>query len=194
MKITATVVVMLALAAFPVAAQSRPKPQPRATLTRIAVPVSTVAVDDGDTVFIRWKDGDVEVVRILGIDTPETQHLDQNIPYDQSFGPEARAFARGVFANAQKVELLRSTTLDPYDRTLAYVFVDGRNYSVLAVAARVAAESVTQYGDNGLPAEAAAVMAAVKSAGPVPFEDPGLYRARMRRVTEWLKANGLYPR
>ena len=58
---------------------------------------------------------------------------------------------------------------------------------------RLAAESVSHYGDNGLPAPAAAVLAAAKEAGPVPFEAPFRYRRRMRDVTKWLKANGAYP-
>jgi len=71
------------------------------------------------------------------------------------------------------------------------VFLNGRNYSVLVVEARLAAESVTFYGDNGLPGEAAEVLAAAKSAGPLPFEPPHAYRARMREVSKWLKEKGL---
>ena len=93
----------------------------------------------------------VETVRILGIDTPETRHLEHNLPYAQSFGPEARGFAQGAFAAATQVELLRASTLDPYGRSLGYLFLNGRNYSVLVVQARLSAETVTFYGDNGLP-------------------------------------------
>jgi len=155
------------------------------------VPQGILDVDDGDTVTIRWAAGEVETVRILGIDCPETRHPEHNIPYDQPFGPEARAFAEGVFAAAQRVEILRASMVDPYGRTLAYLFVDGRNYSTLVISARLAVESVTAFGDNGLPAEAAAVMAAAKAAGPVAFEPPHIYRARMREVSDWLKARGL---
>ncbi|PYQ47679.1 MAG: hypothetical protein DMF78_23095, partial [Acidobacteria bacterium] len=105
----------------------------------------TIEIDDGDTVAIHWTRDDVEAVRILGIDTPETRHLEHNIPYAQEFGEEAAAFARGAFAAATQVELLRSATLDPYGRTLAYLFLGGRNYSVLVVSARLAEESVTRY-------------------------------------------------
>jgi len=168
-------------------------PQPRPVGSRIAVDPSIVEVDDGDTVVIHWSKNDAETIRILGIDTPETRHLPHNIPYDQPFGPEASAFAKGAFASATKVELLRSATLDPYGRTLGYVFVNGLNYSVLVVRARLANESVSHYGDNGLPTEAAEVMAAAKEAGPLPFEPPHVYRARMREVTEWMKKQGIYP-
>jgi micrococcal nuclease len=152
------------------------------------VPVAQVQVDDGDTVSILWGENDREIVRILGIDTPETAHPEHNIPYDQPFGREARAFCQGVFALAGKVELLRADTKDPYGRTLGYVFVNDVNYSVLVLRARLAVESVSRYGDNGFPQEAAEILKAAQAAGPVPFENPGDYRKRMREVSEREKA------
>ena len=116
---------------------------------------------------------------------PPPEH---DLPYGQQFGEEARAFGLGAFGAATKIELLRSATLDPYGRTLGYLFIDGRNYSVLVVRARLAEESVSRYGDNGLPEEAAAVAAEAKAAGPLPFESPGAFRARMRDVSRWMKS------
>jgi endonuclease YncB( thermonuclease family) len=174
----------------PAEPRPEPKPQPRPHGTRVAVDPERVRVDDGDTVVIRWSTDDAEIVRILGIDTPETRHLEHDLPYAQPFGPEARAFAQGALATAQRVELLRAATLDPYGRTLGYLFLNGRNYSVLVVAARLAVESVSFYGDNGLPAEAALVLAAAKTAGPLPFEPPHLFRARMRELAKWMKERG----
>jgi micrococcal nuclease len=167
------------------------KPQPRPHGSRVPVDPSRVVVDDGDTVVINWGKDDSETIRILGIDTPETRHLQHNLPYAQSFGPEARGFALGAFMTATRIELLRAATLDPYGRTLGYLFLDGRNYSVLVVRARLAEESVTFYGDNGFPQEAAAVLAAAKEAGPLPFESPHLFRARMREVTKWMEEHGI---
>jgi micrococcal nuclease len=169
------------------------RPQPRLHGSRVSVDPARVTVDDGDTVSIRWSPEDTEIVRILGIDTPETRHLEHDIPYDQPFGPEARTFAREAFDGATRVELLRSATLDPYGRTLGYVFLDGVNYSVEAVEARLALENVSHYGDNGLPREAAAVRAAAVKAGPVPFEPPYLYRRRMRELSRYMKEQGTYP-
>ncbi len=168
----------------PRAAEPRPRPSPQTRPHSMRVPVdpARIEVDDGDTVVIRWSKGDLETVRILGIDTPETRHLEHNLPYAQSFGPEARAFAQGAFAVATLVELLRAGTLDPYGRSLGYLFLNGRNYSVLVVQARLSAETVTFYGDNGLPNEAAEVLAAAKTAGPVPFEPPRLPRPHEGRV------------
>lgn len=162
-------------------------PQPRTHDKRVEVDPSKIWVDDGDTVNIDWGADGHETIRILGIDTPEIAHPDHDLPYAQSFGYEARAFAQGAFAAATKVELLRTSTLDPYGRTLGYLFVNDKNYSVLVVKARLAEETVSHYGDNGLPEEAAEVTAAAKSAGPVPFESPYLFRRRMRDVSRWIQ-------
>lgn len=161
---------------------------------RVGIAKAWIRVDDGDSIHIGWPDPKPrETVRILGIDAPEVQHLEHDIPYDQPFGREALGFLRGCLAVAQKVELVRAKEKDPFGRTLGYLFLDGRNYSVLAVRARLAVESVSHYGDNGLPEPAAAVLAAAKEAGPAPFEAPYRYRRRMRDVAKWLKAQGRYP-
>lgn len=181
-------------ATAPAAATKKPvKPQPRPSSTRVSVDLKQIQIDDGDTLQIKWGPNDIEEVRILGIDCPETRHVQHDIPYSQNFGEEARAFARGTFATATKVELLRASMLDPYDRTLGYVFVNDRNYSVLVLEARLAEESITAFGDNGFPQEAAVVLATAKGAGPLPFEPPYQYRNRMRRVSEWMKGKGIYP-
>jgi endonuclease YncB( thermonuclease family) len=175
------------------AAAGEPQKQPRPHGVRVAVPVEAISIDDGDSVFIAWASGDEEVVRILGIDSPEVRHEEHDIPFDQAFGREASAFARGVFSLAEKVELLRASTLDPYGRTLGYVFVNGKNYSLLILKARLATETVSVFGDNGFPQEAAACAAAAAAAGPAPFESPFLYRKRMRAVAERMRAEGLLP-
>jgi micrococcal nuclease len=183
----------LGLAAGSLQAADQPRDQPRPHGVRVAVPVAAVRVDDGDTIMIAWGRGQTEVVRILGIDAPETRHDEHDIPFDQPFGPEATAFARGVFSMADKVELLRASTLDPYGRTLGYVFVNGKNFSVLILKARLAVETVSVFGDNGLPDEAAACLAAASAAGPVPFEPPYLFRKRMREVAQQMRAEGRLP-
>jgi micrococcal nuclease len=178
----------------PAAATKKPvKPQPRPHSTRVALDLKQIQIDDGDTIQITWGSNDVEEVRILGIDCPETRHVQHDIPYSQIFGEEARAFARGTFATATKVELLRASMLDPYDRTLGYMFVNDKNYSVLVLEARLAEESITPFGDNGFPQEAAVVLETAKRAGPLPFEPPYQYRNRMRKVAEWMKGKGIYP-
>jgi micrococcal nuclease len=179
----------------PKAQAPAPKAQPRPHGQRIKVDPALVKVEDGDGVDIHWGSGDTEIVRILGIDTPEVRRLEHNLPYDQAFGPEARAFTQGAFAAATEIELLRSPTLDPYGRTLAYLFINGRNFSVMVIKARYSGETVSHYGDNGLPKEAAEITAAAKEAGAnlLPFEPPHLYRARMRTLTNALKQAGQFP-
>jgi micrococcal nuclease len=187
------VAMLLVIATSVAPAQTPQKPQPRPHGTRVAVPAALLQVDDGDTVAIRWSDKDEEIVRILGIDAPETRHVEHNLPYAQPFGEEARAFARGAVSAASRIELLRAAIVDPFDRTLGYLFIDGRNYSTMIVRARLAAESITQFGDNGFPKEAAEVMEAAKTQGPLPFEAPHVFRTRMRELSTWLKARGEYP-
>jgi endonuclease YncB( thermonuclease family) len=160
---------------------------------RVPVPKAALLLDDGDSVAIRWKEG-IETVRLLGIDAPETLHLEHDIPYPQPFGGDAAAFLAGCVAGATRVELVRSGQKDPYGRTLGYLWLDGRNYSVTALEARLAVETVGHFGDNGFPEEAAACLAAAKAAGPVAFEEPHLYRRRMKAVSKWMKERGLYPR
>lgn len=177
----------------PAQARPQPSPQPRAHGRRVELDPRQVSVDDGDTVFVRWGQGDEETVRILGIDTPETRHPEHGLPMAQPFGPEARAFAQGAFATATRVELLRSATLDPYGRTLGYLFLNGQNYSLLVLRARLAEESVTRYGDNGLPQEAAEVLKAAAEQGPLPFESPDTFRRRWREVGKAWQQRGEQP-
>jgi len=174
------------------AATPSPQPQPR-PLERLEVPPEALTVDDGDTVVIRWSPTDAETVRILGIDAPETRHVEHDLPFAQPLGPEARAFGRGAFAAARRIELHRARTLDPFGRTLGYLFIEGRNYSTLIVRAGLADESVTRFGDNGFPKEAAEVAAAAQAARPFAFEPPYAYRARMRELSRALRERGAYP-
>ena len=160
---------------------------------RVAVPKALVHVDDGDSIYLAWPGKPVEHVRILGIDTPEVLHLDHEIPYAQPFGGEASGFLRGCLAVTGKVELLRSGNVDDYGRTLAYVFLDSQNYSLLVIGERLAYGPSPRFGDNGLPEEYAACLAAAKAAGPPAFEPPWQYRRRMREVSAWLKKQGRYP-
>jgi endonuclease YncB( thermonuclease family) len=182
-----------ALAASGLRADDQRRNQTRPHGVRVSVPVDAVRIDDGDTIVITWSEAQAETVRVLGIDAPETRHVEHDIPFDQPFGPEAVAFARGVFSVAESVELVRAATLDPYGRTLGYVFVNGKNLSVLMLAAHVAVETVSVFGDNGLAEPAAACLDAASAAGPVPFESPHLYRKRMREIAQRMRADGRLP-
>jgi endonuclease YncB( thermonuclease family) len=164
--------------AFRPAAAPASAPQPRPHGVRAPVEKWRIRVKDGDTMHIRWSPRDIEPVRILGIDAPEIRDPSRRRFHDQPHGRDALRFARRAFASARQVEVLRAATLDPYRRTLAYVFLDGRNYSVMLVESHLAYETVSRFGDNGFAREAAAVRSAARRAGPPPFESPRRYRRR----------------
>ena len=146
---------------------------------RVAVDPATVWVDDGDTIRITWPDAPRETVRILGIDAPEVRHAHDPIPEDQPHGPESLAFARQRILGARRLELLRATHRDRFGRTLGYLFVDGTNYSVLAIEHHMAESTIDRFGDSGFPSQAAQVREAARRAGPPPFESPARFRDRM---------------
>jgi micrococcal nuclease len=135
-------------------------------------------VDDGDTIRISWPNAPAERVRVLGIDAPEVANPRYPEHQEQPYGAEAKAFARKYILGAGRLELLRAPKPDRYGRTLGYLFVNGVNYSVLAVANHMAESTVDRFGDNGFPEEAAQVREAARRAGPPPFESPYEFRNR----------------
>ena len=161
---------------------------------RVVLPSAILHVDDGDTIRIDWPGKDAEEIRILGIDTPEVLHLDHNLPFPQPFGDKATGFLQGCLAASTRVELLRSGNKDKYGRTLGYIYVNGKNYSELVIAARLAYGPSPRFGDNGLPQQFKACLEAAKKAGTPPFEPPWQYRKRKREVTKQMKADGTYPK
>src|SRR6201991_1646107 len=93
-------------------------PEPSQVLTGVAV-----RAVDGDTLEVRLDDGDVETVRLIGVDTPETVKPDTPV---QCFGPQASAFEHRT-VEGRRVRLL--TGVEPrdfYGRLLAYVWIEGR--------------------------------------------------------------------
>lgn len=75
---------------------------------------------DGDTIVVRFPDGQEEVVRLLGVDTPET--VDPSRPV-QCFGAEASAFVADILPPGTQVRLERDIEArDQFGRLLAYVF------------------------------------------------------------------------
>lgn len=83
------------------------------------VPVVSEVVD-GDTLVVTFPAGQQEVVRLLGIDTPET--VDPSRP-QQCFGAEASDFLTALVPPGTAVRLERDLEArDRYGRLLAYVF------------------------------------------------------------------------
>jgi|GEM_PF-893067 len=147
--------------------------------TRVLVDPATVWVDDGDTIRITWPDAPRETVRILGIDAPEVRHRSNPNAADQPYGPESLAFARRHLLGASRLELLRAAHRDRFRRTLGYLFVDGVNYSTLAVENHMAESTIDRFGNSGFPREAGEVREAARRAGPPPFESPVRFRDRI---------------
>jgi micrococcal nuclease len=92
---------------------STPGSRADATVTRVV---------DGDTIHVLL-DGAETTIRFIGVDTPETVAPGQPI---ECYGPEASRFAMArLTGGAVELEFDRDL-IDPYDRTLAYVWLDGR--------------------------------------------------------------------
>jgi endonuclease YncB( thermonuclease family) len=153
---------------------------PRPAKVRVPVDPRTVRVDDGDTIRIDWPGAPRETVRLLGIDAPEIHHPRNPGSVDQPYGRESLEFARRRILGARRLELLRASHGDRFGRTLGYLFVDGLNYSVLAIENHLAESTIGRFGDSGFPEEAAAVSAAARRAGAMPFESPVQFRDRTR--------------
>lgn len=122
---------------------------------------TVVRVVDGDTVEVAGAVDDV--VRVLGIDTPETVHPTRPV---ECWGPEASALARELLQD-QPVTLTSfpgADDHDRYDRRLAVLlFADGRDYGLEALRAGTA----RVYDDEDTPEEyrAAERDAAERNAG-----------------------------
>jgi len=79
-------------------------------------------VVDGDTLVVARGDG-IDVVRVLGIDTPETVHPDRPV---ECFGPEASRYVRSRLEGRRVRLELDRVPRDRYGRLLAHVHLDGR--------------------------------------------------------------------
>jgi len=126
--------------------------------------IPTVAeVVDGDTIIIT-NGSSREIVRLLGIDTPET--VDPNRPV-QCFGAEASARLRDLLPTGTAVSLLRDREpRDQYGRLLAYIYVDDVFVNEVMLAEGLADLSIYPPNDTLRPQlEAAAKRARTASIG-----------------------------
>jgi micrococcal nuclease len=82
------------------------------------------SVADGDTLTVQIGDTK-EKVRLIGVDTPETQHPTKGV---QCWGPEASDFTKSVMTKGTRVRLVRDVEArDRYGRLLAYVYLTDTN-------------------------------------------------------------------
>lgn len=83
--------------------------------------VSVVRVIDGDTIEVKFENGALEKVRLIGIDTPETK--DPRKPVE-CFGQEAtKKMEELVNGKTIKLDRKKEENRDTYDRLLRFIYV-----------------------------------------------------------------------
>jgi micrococcal nuclease len=86
---------------------------------------TVVEVVDGDTIRVA-RGGQHDIVRLLGVDTPETVHPQRPV---ECFGPEARAYTSFRLAGARVQLEDDAEPRDRYGRRLAYVLLEGERFN-----------------------------------------------------------------
>jgi micrococcal nuclease len=169
----ALVAALLVLAGCTGVAPTAESGTPAVDLPDDTTEVSVTAVVDGDTIRIEYDNGTSDTVRLVGVDTPETNAENDPTEYEGVPDTEAGATCLGAAGrnatNFAVNNLLGDTVgiaTDPntdrrgyYDRLLAYVVDDGRlfNYRLVETGhARVYTESDFSREETFVAAETAA--------------------------------------
>ncbi len=105
-----------------------------------------VRVADGDTLTVRFDNGEEETLRLLDIDTPETVHPSRP---EECFGAQASDYTKTLMRQRVRVEPMGR---DRYERLLAYVWVEGDEGSELWNV-RLLEEGLAVYNDYGNPGQ-----------------------------------------
>lgn len=122
-----------------------PEPTPTAPIDSGDVRQATITrVVDGDTVEVEFANGEMDTIRMIGVDTPETVASNENPPeygipdtsqgrdWLLNWGNEAKSFAQGELADV-KVRVVTDPKGDKrgsYGRLLAYIYYgDGTNFN-----------------------------------------------------------------
>ena len=88
---------------------------------------TVIHVSDGDTVRVEFS-GRTEIIRLIGVDTPETKHPTKPV---ECFGPEASAHTAALLPKGTDVYIERDAEArDKYRRLLAYVYRTADNLFV----------------------------------------------------------------
>lgn len=103
---------------------------------------TVVRVVDGDTIEVEFPNGEVDTVRLLGVDTPETSAEStspgefEGIPDTESerahlraWGTEAAAFAESELAGEEVTVVTGGDRRGGYGRLLAVLYVDGEDFN-----------------------------------------------------------------
>jgi len=125
--------------------QPTPTPTPEPTPTpdreeRTEFRVTVVEIVDGDTIDVRYEDGDEERVRLLGVDTPEVHtttdpdewegvpDTDRGSDHLRDWGHKASEFARTELERGEEIRIVVDEEADrrgSYGRLLVYIYDDG---------------------------------------------------------------------
>ena len=120
-------------------------------------------VIDGDTFDVQYGSGDIDRIRLLGVDTPETYSKNKPDEYEgitnieclDEWGDKATTYAIDILSN--NAVILASDPLteerDYYDRLLSYIEIEGKDFSAMLLEngyARVYTESKTSRTDSYL--------------------------------------------
>ena len=143
---------------------------------------AVVRVVDGDTLILRRRQDDPEVVvRLLGVDTPETVHPHKPA---EKWGPEASAYTKEFLAEGTCHLRLDRRRADRYGRRLAYVFVGDKLLNAELVRAGLARIAVltgdTLSLDRQLRQAEAAARAAGRGRWSAPMAEPSTMEERPR--------------
>jgi len=103
-----------------------------------------VRVADGDTLTVRFGNGEEETIRLLDVDTPETVHPSRP---EECFGAQASDYTKGLMRQRVRIE---SMGRDRYGRLLAYVWTGDEEDGVLWNV-RLLEEGLAVYNDYGNP-------------------------------------------
>ena len=85
-----------------------------------------IRVVDGDTIVIDYN-GTEEKVRLIGVDTPESVHPDEE--KNTEFGEKASEFSKNYLENKEITLEFDVQERDQYGRLLAYVYLDNVMYN-----------------------------------------------------------------
>jgi len=133
---------------------------------------SAIEIHDGDTLFV-----DGNTLRLLGADTPEC-----GAPWfdgdQEPWASQASDLVRRELDRAHTIELLSWDRHGPYGRELVHVVCDGRPLAAELVAAGLAYETISQFGDGGFPNIAEQIL---RRARKPAFEQPYRWRRAHRR-------------
>ena len=129
-----------------------PSPRLVSSPTKIPTPIPTstllltariTKITDGDTFWVIFDSGNREKIRILGVDAPETYSSNSPNEYDgitdteclDDWGNSAAEFAIDTLSGkiVQVIADPSGDERDSFDRLLAYIHVDGQDFSSMLV-------------------------------------------------------------